>query len=32
MKRITLFLIGFLLFFTQPLVYAEVTLPRVHWQ
>ena len=29
MKRITLFFIGFLLFFTQPLVHAEVTLPRV---
>ena len=29
MKRITLFFIGFLLLFTQPLVHAEVTLPRV---
>ena len=29
MKRITLFLIGLLLFLTQPLVHAEVTLPRV---
>ena len=29
MKRVTLFLIGFLLLFTQPLVHAEVTLPRV---
>ena len=29
MKRITLFLIGFLLLFTQPFVHAEVTLPRV---
>ncbi|RKU37586.1 9-O-acetylesterase [Candidatus Poribacteria bacterium] len=29
MKRITLFLIGFLLLFTQPIVHAEVTLPRV---
>ena len=29
MKRITLFLIGFLLLFTQFLVHAEVTLPRV---
>ncbi len=29
MKRITLFFISFLLFFTQPFVYAEVTLPRV---
>ena len=29
MKRITLFFIGFLLLFTHPLVYAEVTLPRV---
>ena len=29
MKRITLFLIGLLLFLTQPFVHAEVTLPRV---
>ncbi len=29
MKRITLFLIGFLLLFTQPFVHAEVTLPRI---
>ena len=29
MKRITLFLIGLLLFLTQPVVHAEVTLPRV---
>ena len=29
MKRITLFLIGLLLFLTQPLVHSEVTLPRV---
>ncbi|MCE2415023.1 9-O-acetylesterase [Candidatus Poribacteria bacterium] len=29
MKRLTLFLIGFLSLFTQALVYAEVTLPRV---
>lgn len=29
MKRITLFLIGSLLLFTQPIVHAEVTLPRV---
>ena len=29
MKRITLFLIGFLLLFTQPIVSAEVTLPSV---
>ena len=29
MKRLTLFLIGFLLLFTQVFVHAEVTLPRV---
>ena len=29
MKRLTLFLIGFLLLLTQFLVYSEVTLPRV---
>ncbi len=29
MKRITLFLIGLLLFFTQPFIHAEVTLPHV---
>ena len=29
MKRLVLFFISSLLFFTQPLVYAEVTLPRV---
>ncbi len=29
MKRFTLFLIGFLLFFTQTLVHAEVTLPHI---
>ncbi len=29
MKRIALFLIGLLLFLTQPFVHAEVTLPRV---
>ncbi len=29
MKRIVLFLTGFLLLFTQPIVHAEVTLPRV---
>ena len=29
MKRITLFFIGILLLFTQPLVHAEVTLPHV---
>ena len=29
MKRFTLFLIGFLFLFTQPFVYAEVTLPHV---
>ena len=29
MKRLTLFLIGFLLLFTQPNLHAEVTLPRV---
>ena len=29
MKRITLFLSSFLLLFTQPIIHAEVTLPRV---
>ena len=29
MKRFTLFLIGFLLLFTQPFVHAEVTLPSI---